>query len=485
MKLKSVTRLDSQPLNKAFFTEEGYLIDTPIVTTTGIFEYVNSDGSVRYELRLPEEVFDPDSLASYTGKPVIITHDAGLVTKDNVSDEATRRIGTILTPGKRDGDNVRAQIVIHDTDEMKKSHLKELSLGYNLDLDETPGEWEGKHYDAIQRNIRINHLALVREARAGNTARLNIDSRDKIKNERKGEDAMSKVAKKKAKRADGVLSAEELEKAIADYKAKKANKDADDTPEEKVMPVEGENPEDVDKVDDDIEEEKKENTDSGSSVDDVEKLDEDDTQAEIKKLHDIIDTLLAQRDFNDAKPAVASDGEDCEGDCKKDGEDDDPDKEDEDDEEREDEDEDDREDDDEEEDREDDDDEEIPEDEKKGAALNEDSVDKIIRTRVKIGIAAEKLNLDGLENMKLRDAKKAIVKAVRPSMNLDGKGKAYIDAAFNMACDDLKKSTRKDTKYQRKQMFNGDSKQSRGFSSAEDHRQQMIDRNLNKKKEDK
>ena len=136
MQLKRVIRLDSTPLNKAFFTEEGYLMDTPIVTTTGIFEYVNSDGSVRRELRLPEEVFDPDSLASYAGKPVIITHDAGLVTKDNVSAES---IGTILTPGYRDGENVRAKIVIHDTDEMKKSHLNELSLGYNLDLDETPG----------------------------------------------------------------------------------------------------------------------------------------------------------------------------------------------------------------------------------------------------------------------------------------------------------------------------------------------------------
>ena len=47
---------------------------------------------------------------------------------------------------------------------MKSAGLKELSLGYNLDLDETPGEWEGQPYDAVQRNIVINHLALVLEA---------------------------------------------------------------------------------------------------------------------------------------------------------------------------------------------------------------------------------------------------------------------------------------------------------------------------------
>lgn len=88
--------------------------------------------------------------------------------KDNVQ---KHQIGTILTEGYRSGDDVRAEIVIHNTDEMRYCGLKELSLGYNLTLDETPGEWNGQHYDAIQRDIRINHLALVREARAGEQAR--------------------------------------------------------------------------------------------------------------------------------------------------------------------------------------------------------------------------------------------------------------------------------------------------------------------------
>ena len=174
-KLKTVYRLDSVPLSATYWTREGYLKDEPIVTSVGIFEYLNDDGSKRRELRLPENVFDPASLASYEGKPVIITHDAGEVDKNNVQREI---IGTILSPGIRDGDDVRAKIVIHNTDAMKRSGLKELSLGYSLDLDETPGVWNGQPYDAIQKNIRINHLALVQSARAGEQARLNIDSRD-------------------------------------------------------------------------------------------------------------------------------------------------------------------------------------------------------------------------------------------------------------------------------------------------------------------
>ena len=47
------------------------MIDHPILTRVGIFEYRRPDGSIRRELRLPEEVFAPESLASYKGKRVI------------------------------------------------------------------------------------------------------------------------------------------------------------------------------------------------------------------------------------------------------------------------------------------------------------------------------------------------------------------------------------------------------------------------------
>ena len=172
MKLK---RIDSISMDQTYYTEEGYLVDHPIVTTCGIFEYKNDDGSTRRELRLPENVFDKKSLESYKGKPIIITHDAGEVDKENVRRE---QIGTIMSEGYRDGDSVRCEIIIHDTNALKSCGLKELSLGYSLDTDDTPGVYHGEKYDCIQKNIEINHLALVGEARAGETARLNIDGKD-------------------------------------------------------------------------------------------------------------------------------------------------------------------------------------------------------------------------------------------------------------------------------------------------------------------
>lgn len=44
---------------------------------------------------------------------------------------------------------------------------RELSAGYFCTYDIVSGIWEGQHYDAVQRNIRGNHLALVNEGRMG------------------------------------------------------------------------------------------------------------------------------------------------------------------------------------------------------------------------------------------------------------------------------------------------------------------------------
>jgi len=149
-------------------TPEGFIQDSPVIGRVGILEYRNLDGSIRRELRPPEEAFKADSLGTLKGKPVTVGHVA-MVRADNVS--AVKPIGTVLTEGRQDGDNIRADLVIYNLD----TKGRELSCGYKLDLDETPGEWQGQHYDAVQRNIRYNHVAVVSKARAGPYARLNMD----------------------------------------------------------------------------------------------------------------------------------------------------------------------------------------------------------------------------------------------------------------------------------------------------------------------
>lgn len=164
---------------KATCTDEGYLIDTPIVGRVGIQLYKNADGTIRRELRPPEEVFNTDSLKSFAGKPITDEHPSEPVTAKNAK---RLSVGTMQGEGRQDGENVVAPIIIHDgevIDKILEGGKRELSLGYKVDLDETPGEWNGQEYDAIQRKIRINHLAIVPRGRAGN-ARLNLDRHDAV-----------------------------------------------------------------------------------------------------------------------------------------------------------------------------------------------------------------------------------------------------------------------------------------------------------------
>ena len=396
------------------------MIDHPTVTTCGIFEYTNPDGSVRKELRLPEEVFAEKSLASYKGKPVIITHDAGVIDKDNVGVE---NIGTILSKGYRDGDNVRAEIVIHETDKMKECGLRELSLGYNLTLDETPGEWNGEHYDAIQRSIEINHLALVGSARAGENARLNIAG----KNKSKGGIPMPKKNRLDGESMDPAAFAE----AIEAYKARKAARSgaSDDTPPAAeppaaapVKPEEGPEAASTDTV-----QAVKDRRDRRDAEDDPQDLnsamgviaqqDED-----IAALLEVIEGMKAKEDFDsageDPDPAQNENGgEDENKDCSDD----------------------------------------------KSGSLNMDSVDRI--------------HMDGIENMTILDAKKAIIRKVKPTIRLDGKSDTYIEAMYDITKESI--AGRKDTDYQRGQMFNADSRSSApksGESAAAKARQRMIEK---------
>lgn len=169
--MPTVQRFDRMPL-RATRTAEGFVQDTAVLTRTGIFEYRQPNGTIRREYRPPEEVFHADSLASYKGKPITIGHP-GLVTSKNAK---LHTCGACLGEGRADGNDVLGDLMIYDTSAIDAG-AKELSNGYTLDLDETPGEINGERYDAVQRNIRVNHIALVPRGRAGN-ARLNLDAAD-------------------------------------------------------------------------------------------------------------------------------------------------------------------------------------------------------------------------------------------------------------------------------------------------------------------
>ncbi|MCL1988123.1 MAG: DUF2213 domain-containing protein [Firmicutes bacterium] len=533
-------RTDSIPLDTTYFTEEGYLIDKPIVTKIGVFDYKNEDGSPRRELRLPTHVFDPKSLATYEGKPIIMTHDAGWITEDNLNREI---VGTVLTTGTVDGDKVRAKIIIHEIEKVKNSGLRELSLGYKMNLIEEPGEYLGEKYDAIQTDIQINHLALVGEARAGETARLNLDQKDSPPDGRAGNNETQNIpqngkgALKMQKKKTNKIST--FTRFVRDGFVggkKKRRKDSEETPlldppagragenidnEEETFDNEEEN------IDNDIEEtatdndfsetptdwldnlkeimDRKDRRDSEelpttleSALEEMKAMDEDMTE-----LFNIINESHADNSFSPNETTNEDDDEDfLSSDTEEESAD--------------------------EEENEDEGETEteyiiveVPAeqlDRKDGnrrkdgknpkmklkisakslkqmgfqsRADSKAQIEREVRERSKVISIAQRLNLDGLENMTVNQVKNKIIRKVTPSVKLDGKSDVYRDAAFNVAVDMLETQQKreKSTTKQKRSIYGNPISNQRnddlgatGKSSAATARQKMQNNYLGGKK---
>lgn len=158
---------------KAELTKEGWIVDKPVITRAGIFNYHNASGKITKEYRPAEEVFNEDSLNSLRAIPITDGHRGILDTNSELDGIV---VGSVMSPGqKSDENNVVADIVIHNVKRI--GARRELSLGYRCDVEETSGEFNGQKYDQIQRSIRYNHLAVVNKGRAGN-ARLRLDSNE-------------------------------------------------------------------------------------------------------------------------------------------------------------------------------------------------------------------------------------------------------------------------------------------------------------------
>jgi hypothetical protein len=174
-------------------TSEGFLVGRAIVTSIGVFTYRNSDGSVSRELRLPEEVFDIDSLTSMKLKPVTNDHPSEKVTPANSQSLAVGSLGSLVTTTTQertwdgytppenltDGLHVAIDMTINKEDAIDDvlNGKRSLSMGYECEIDKADegATWLGMAYDSIQRNIRYNHCAIVDAARAGDAARIRLD----------------------------------------------------------------------------------------------------------------------------------------------------------------------------------------------------------------------------------------------------------------------------------------------------------------------
>ena len=161
-------------------TPEGYLKGRACVTNIGVFPYLKADGTVEYELRHPDDVFDFDSVNSLKLKPVTNNHPTEMVGPSNIKDLAVGSLGD----NPFNGDNIHLTIDMIITDEKTIQDImngkRELSCGYSADLVDESGVWLGMPYTKRQKNIRYNHCSVVDSARAGEAARIKMDAADAI-----------------------------------------------------------------------------------------------------------------------------------------------------------------------------------------------------------------------------------------------------------------------------------------------------------------
>lgn len=157
---------------KRSLTPEGFLLceDVP-VARTGEMEYVQGevpveaglDGLIRIS-REPVEVFRPETLASCVGKPVTVDHPDEFVNPTNFAQLAKGSMMNVRQGSGDQSDLILCDLLITAADAIKAvqdDEIEEVSLGYEADYEQvSPGR-------GVQRNIVVNHVAIVPRGRCG------------------------------------------------------------------------------------------------------------------------------------------------------------------------------------------------------------------------------------------------------------------------------------------------------------------------------
>lgn len=222
-----------------------YIKNNPL-SKVGIFPYLGRQISDELEpnkvynvLRPEEELNKPETLESFKLIPIVDDHTM-LGTKDGMQPAEEKGIHGVVGSDVTFNNGVISGDLKIYSEELKnkiENGKKELSMGYFCEYDVQEGTYNGQHYDAIQRNIKANHLALVQEGRMGHDVRvmdckITFDSITELKDtiqQKEFEMAKDeKVVEEKDKCKD-----EDVEEKAQDEEVKEEAKDEDIEKEEK------------------------------------------------------------------------------------------------------------------------------------------------------------------------------------------------------------------------------------------------------------
>ena len=201
-----ITRFDTAPINKVTVDPQtGFLHASNVpIARVGVFPYLHADGTWTNEAKLPEEILSDSTVESANNKPVTNDHpvDDGenvLVDKSNSRQYAK---GFTADNAHIEGDTLKVGLTVMDPqliDAIQNDGKQELSIGFQTDVVPASGEYKGTKYDSVQRNIQINHVAVVDRAREGHNIRITGDSAQMAVNDKpRKEKKMAKDNKKNA-----------------------------------------------------------------------------------------------------------------------------------------------------------------------------------------------------------------------------------------------------------------------------------------------
>ena len=204
---------------------EGYLLCLNVpVARTGTQEYLpeelgltgNEQLSVSAENKLipvfrpEEEVFSPETVASFEGMPVTNDHPPEGVDVSNIRALQKGHAHNVRRGSGEESDLLLADLIITDPaliTAILEEGKREISCGYTYELCRENGQY-------IQRKIRGNHVAVVDAGRAG--SRVSIKDRKPVIERRKNvmKKSLSKVLARMAKDGDIETVAEIIEEMI-------------------------------------------------------------------------------------------------------------------------------------------------------------------------------------------------------------------------------------------------------------------------------
>ena len=152
--------------------------DVPM-TKIGVFPYLGKTISpelepdrIYYVLRPKEELTNEETLKSLEEIPFVDEHT--MIGEGFTPAEQKGIHGVTGKNVKVNGDLITNDLKVY-SDKLKKlidSGKRDLSMGYRCRYELLKGEYNGQLYDAIQRDIRFNHIALVDEGRMGAECRV-------------------------------------------------------------------------------------------------------------------------------------------------------------------------------------------------------------------------------------------------------------------------------------------------------------------------